>query len=133
VKLETTVAAGLVAGAAILATACPSFAAESAGTLAPTAVAAPSPPDSAVRAKLEALVGTQTQAEIQAIIAAGPSEGLFDPETGGTSAAYATEQPSIISSLIIMRGPGCGTPEACLRSGIVPRSFYRTGYLTTFW
>ena len=103
-KLRNSVAAGLVAGAVLLGTAGPSFAAENSGTLAPASVGEPSPPDRTIMARLEALVGTQTQAEIRAIIAAGPSETLFDPETGGSSAAYATEQPSIISRMISTHG-----------------------------
>ena len=116
-KLKTAVTAGLIAGAALLATAAPSFASETSGTLASAPVGAPIPDDGAIRTRLKALVGTQTQAEIQAIIAAGPSETLFDSETGTVSAAYATEQPSIMSRLITMRGPGCGTGDACATSG----------------
>ncbi len=104
-KLRTSVAAGLIAGAVLFATAAPTFAVENSGTLAPAAVGNPSPPDSTILAKLESLVGTQTQEEIEAIIAAGPSETLFDPATNGYSAAYATEQPSITSRLITMTPP----------------------------
>jgi hypothetical protein len=121
--------AGLITGAALLGTAGPSFASESVGTLAPAAVGGPIADVDSSRVRLEALVGTQTQAEIQAILAAGPAESLFDPETGVHSAAFATEQPSIFSRMITMRGPGCGTGDACATSGTIPHGWYGTGSL----
>ena len=128
-KLKATVSTGLVLCALLLAPAAPSFA-ESPGTLTPAPVGAPSPADDAEMTRLQALVGTQTQAEIQAIIAAGPSMTLFDPETGGVSAAYPTEDPSPISRMISMRGPGCGGGDACAMSGTIPHGWYGTGSLT---
>ncbi len=98
-KLKATVSIGLVLCALLLAPAATRFA-ESQGTLSPAPVGAPSLADDAEMTRLQALVGTQTQAEIQAIIAAGPSMTLFDPETGGASAAYATDVPSPIVILI---------------------------------
>lgn len=80
------------------------------------------------RAALEALIGTQTDAEIQAIMTSTePAEGLIDPLTGKVIAArYSAPVASFFS--IGVRGPGCATTDACAYNGY-NNGYYGTGQL----
>ena len=83
--------------------------------------------DAANRAQLDALVGTQTQKEIAAILNSGePAQSLYDPVTNEYLAAFI-EEPTFVTQAIHLRGPGCAAGDACANNVI---GYYGTGQLT---
>jgi hypothetical protein len=131
--IVTSAVAGLlvlgVAGPTMAAT--PSSEASSSASIAPLGAGEPtSQPNDAVMARLNALRGTQGDAEIQAILTSGkPSESLFDSTSGKYVAAYLTEA-TVSLFTITPRGPGCATTDACAYSGgTIPYGYSGTGSL----
>lgn len=130
--------AALVAAATLLlagfvASATPAFAETSGSSLAPVESAAVSDaPD--YRAELEAIAGTQTPQEIDAIASSGEAvQILVDSATGEVLAALEPEQvmsPFALSPV----GPGCTTTSLCMRTtSNVPYGYTGSGSLNGTW
>ena len=103
-------------------------------TLVPTGPGATAPATSATVDALQELVGTQTEAEIQAIQKSGsPAELLFDSATGEYIAArFAADDVSPLA--ITPVGPGCTTTSVCmLVGGQISYGFTGTGTLNGTW
>jgi hypothetical protein len=125
-----------VFGALTMGFAAPSFAATPSGssTIGAEAPSAPSSSSSevAIDARLKALEGTQTQAQILAIVdSAKRVQALYDTVTNKYLAAYV-EAPSASPQTIYPDGPGCALTDACaITTSNVHYGFYGTGSAVT--
>lgn len=78
--------------------------------------------------KLEALRGTQTTAEIAAIVTSGQQVETLVDDNNVTVAAYIVEQPAWSIFAISPRGPGCAAGDACAWvNGTIANGWYGTG------
>lgn len=126
----------LIAGATVALAATFGLAAPATATEAAPEVTATQPAPSAltahdylVRSELERLVGTQTQAEIDALMNSGlPVTGWVDPETNTVVAARLDDAPVFNPFAITQRGPGCATGDACATNSNA-NGYYGTGTL----
>ncbi|KXC04521.1 hypothetical protein [Microbacterium hominis] len=85
--------------------------------------------DEANLAKLNQLKGTQTSAEIAAIVSSEKKHvALLDTETNTYVAAFYVQEPTFTLFAISVRGPGCATTDACATTASgVPNGYYGTG------
>lgn len=78
--------------------------------------------------KLEPLVGTQTEAEINQIANSGEQVELLVDDDNKIIAAYVVEQPDFQLFAISPRGPGCAVGDACAFNG-TNNGWFGTGHL----
>ena len=87
------------------------------------------------REKLEALRGTQSEAELQELATSEATAVLlYDMATGTYLAGYEETEPEASTMAISPRGPGCATGDACLTVNKTQNyGYYGSGSLSSFW